>query len=145
MNNTNLLISIISGVHSDRTVPNISQTITLPDGSEQQVFNPAQPYAFAPPQYDTLPKEPPKYADAMHPHMVPAAHTNEGFEQSQCQMTTPSTPTGATATSDHSELPPVYSEHGQIDESHSSQGYNEHSSPDGTQVPAVSAQSASVQ
>ena len=120
------------GVHTDRNLPNISQTVTLPDGSEQQVFNPGQPFAFAPPQYDTLPKEPPKYADAMNVAQTPAtAHTNGGFEQSQPYISTPTNESPEPiATIEHSELPPIYSEA---------------SSTQTTQINDVTAQSSSVQ
>lgn len=38
----------------------------------QLMFDPESPNAFMPPSYDSLPKEPPKYADIMEGHSNPA-------------------------------------------------------------------------
>lgn len=60
-------ISYFSGANE---VANISQTVILPDGSELQMFDPSHQYAFTPPRYDSLPKEPPKYADIVRAQQV---------------------------------------------------------------------------
>lgn len=81
----------------------VCSTITNPDGSIQQVFDPNQPYAFAPPQYDTLPKEPPKYADVYNQY---GGHFNSAYESTGSLAEAAS----ASAPVEEGEAPPVYSE-----------------------------------
>ena len=72
------------------------------------VFNPEHPYAFVPPDYDSLPKEPPKYSVAVDSECN-NAHSNQAFvtdippppqfqEEADSLMSEPNTP------------PPVYEE-----------------------------------
>ena len=64
-------------------------------------FDPQHPYAFVPPDYDSLPKEPPKYAEVFERESADA-HTNEAFES---DIPSPP-PQDGNSPMDHPDIPP---------------------------------------
>ena len=64
-------------------------------------FDPHHPYAFVPPDYDSLPKEPPKYAEVFEKDSADA-HVNDAFESD----IPPPRPQDGHSQMDHPDIPP---------------------------------------